>query len=151
MPIFCAFDSNARKRSQYADGDIEADAEYYRAHFSKAFRRPDQLENVVRRLRSHFTPEDIVKARAIEDRLYAQTWLAFDYDVLARLRKLNVPTLIIHSDHDFIPLECARNVADAMSGSRLVVLSDCGHFAFLERRAEVFDAIVDFVPQIRSA
>src|SRR5438552_2198471 len=28
---------------EYADGDIEADAEYYRAHFSKTLRRPDQL------------------------------------------------------------------------------------------------------------
>jgi proline iminopeptidase len=130
----------------YAEGDIELDAEYYRAHFSKTLRRPDQLESIVRRLRSHFMPEDIVKARAIEDRLYAQTWLLPDYDVLARLRKLNVPTLIIHGDHDLVPLECAKNVADAVSGSRLVVLSDCGHFAFLERPAEVLDAIVEFGP-----
>jgi proline iminopeptidase len=83
---------------EYADGDIETDIEYYRAHFSKTLRRSDQLESVVRRLRSHFTPKDIVKARAIEDRLYAQTWLSPEYDVLARLRKLKVPILIIHGE-----------------------------------------------------
>jgi proline iminopeptidase len=61
---------------EYAEGDIETDVEYYRVHFSETLRRSDQLESVVRRLRSHFTPKDIVKARAIEDRLYAQTWRA---------------------------------------------------------------------------
>jgi proline iminopeptidase len=133
------------KTREYVDGDIEADAEYYRAHFSRALRRSDHLEIVVRRLRSHFTPEDIVKARAIEDRLYAQTWLSREYDLPAGLGKLNTPTLVIHGDYDFIPLECSRNVADAVSGSRLVLLSECGHFAYLERPDEVLNAIIDFL------
>ena len=132
---------------EYADGDIGAEAEYYREHFGKALRRPAHLELVIRRLRSHFKPEDIVKARALEDRLYAQTWLVREYDLVPRLRKLNLPTLVIHGDHDLIPLECARNIAEAGVGSPLVVLSDCGHFAYLERPAEVRNAIVDFLPQ----
>ncbi len=128
---------------EYAMGDIETEAEYYRAHFSATVRRSDHLESVIRRLRSHFTPEDILKARAIEDRLYAQTWRSREYDLLARLRPLRTPTLVIHGDHDFVPLDCARNVAEAVCGSRLVELSECGHFSYLERPAEVFTAIVD--------
>jgi proline iminopeptidase len=130
---------------EYAAGDIEKDAEYYRAHFSNAFARSEQLEDVVGRLRSHFAPEDIVKARAIEARLYAQTWLSFDYALVDRLRNVKVPTLIVHGDRDLIPLACATNVAEAVSGSRLVVLDDCGHFAYIERPTEVLSAIVDFV------
>ena len=127
-------------------GDVEADAEYYRAHFSKAILRQDQLETVVGRLRAHFMPEDIVKARAIEERLYAQTWRqAADYGLLARLPKLNLPTLVIHGDRDFIPLQCAKNIVQAVPGSRLVVLRDCGHFASLERPAEVVEAITRFL------
>ena len=60
-------------KPDYVAGDVEMDTEYYRAHFGKALIRTDQLESVVRRLRSHFTPNDIVKARAIEDSLYAET------------------------------------------------------------------------------
>lgn len=134
-------------RPAYLAGDIETEAEYYRAHFSKAVRRADHLASVVGRLRAHFTPADIVKARAIEERLYAQTWLLPGYDLLARLRKLGAPTLIIHGDHDLIPFECSNHVAQAVSGSRLVVLADCGHFAYLERPAEVLDAIVGFLPR----
>ena len=134
-------------KPDYAAGDVETDAEYYRAHFGKALSRPDQLESVVRRLRSHFTPSDIVKARAIEDRLCAETWLSPEYDVLARLRKSQVPALIIHGDQDVVPLQCAAHVAEALAGSRLVVLSGCGHFAYLERPGEVLDAVADFVLQ----
>jgi proline iminopeptidase len=130
---------------EYANGDIETEAEYYRAHFSNALLQADHLESIIRRLRSHFKPKDILKARAIEDRLYAQTWLSPEYDLLARLGKLTVPTLIIHGDHDLIPLECASSVAEAVLGSRLVVLSDCGHFAYLERPTEVLNAIVHFL------
>ena len=131
---------------EYARGDIEAEAEYYRAHFSKALFRSDQVETVVRRLRAHFTPDDIVKARAIEERLHAQTWRqAAEHGPLARLPMLRAPTLVIHGDNDFIPLQCAKNVAQALPGARLVVLPDCGHFAFLERPAEVFAAITRFL------
>jgi proline iminopeptidase len=145
-PTLAKMDAIASK-PDYAAGDVEMDTEYYRAHFGNALGRPDQLESVVRRLRLHFTPSDIVKARAIEDRLYAETWLSAEYDVLARLRKTQVPALIIHGDNDVIPLRCATHVAEALSGSRLVVLSGCGHFAYLERPAEVLDAIADFVLQ----
>lgn len=130
---------------EYTEGDMETEADYYRAHFRNTLRRSDHLESIVRRLRSHFTPADILKARAIENRLHAQTWLSVEYDLVARLRKLKVPTLVIHGDQDLIPLECAGNIARAVSGSQLVVLGDCGHFAYLERPAEVLDTIVQFV------
>jgi pimeloyl-ACP methyl ester carboxylesterase len=53
-------------------------------------------------------------------------------------------SLVIHGDHDLIPLECVRNIAVAMFGSRLVVLSDCWHFAYLESPIEFLIAIVHF-------
>jgi proline iminopeptidase len=145
----------ARTRA-YAEGAIESEAEYYRAHFGATL-RPEDLERVVLRLRLHFTPQDILKARAIEDRLYAQTWRSPEYDLLAKLRRLRTPTLVIHGDRDLIPLSCARNIADAVPGARLVVLHDCGHFSYLERPAEVHGAIADHlarrparVPLVRS-
>jgi proline iminopeptidase len=134
-------------KPEYAAGDVETDAEYYRAHFSKALGRPDQLESVIRRLRSHFMPGDIVKARAIEDSLYAETWASPEYDVLAKLRRAKIPALIIHGGDDFVPLHCATHLAEALSGSRLVVLSGCGHFSYLERPDEVLAAILHFFPQ----
>ncbi|HVO87466.1 MAG TPA: alpha/beta fold hydrolase [Casimicrobiaceae bacterium] len=129
----------------YLSGDIEPEAEYYRAHFASTFRRHDQLEALVGRLRSHFTAQDIVKARAIEGRLYAQTWQLPDYDLTSRLGEFRAPTLVMHGADDLIPLQCARNLADAIAGARLVVLEDCGHFTYLERPSEVRRTITDFM------
>ena len=60
-----------------------------------------------------------------------------------KLRWLKVPTLVITGDRDLFPLDGTRNVADAIPGARLVVLNECGHFAYLERPADVLNAIVD--------
>lgn len=128
----------------YAEGDIETEADYYRLHFAAALRGSGRLDSVVQRLRAHFTPADIVKARIIEERLYAETWLKPEFDLLAPLSKAGVPTLTIHGDRDLVPLECARRIADAVPGSRLIVLRNCGHFSYLERPAEVFAAIDEF-------
>jgi len=127
---------------EYLAGDVEAEAQYYRAHFSAALHLPELVDVVVRRLRLDFAPNDIVKARAIEDRLYRQTWDSPDYDLLTDLRQRSARTLLIHGDRDLIPVQCARNIADAIPGAKLVVLKDCGHFAYLERPAEVASAIV---------
>lgn len=130
----------------YLRGDIDADAEYYRIHFRPALHRREHLDRVVGRLRAAFRPDGIVAARAIEDSLYAQTWSREAYDLIPRLRRLRVPTLVIHGDHDFVPLDIARHIASAIPGARLLVLRDCGHFAYLEQPERVRDAITKFLP-----
>jgi pimeloyl-ACP methyl ester carboxylesterase len=130
---------------RYAEGDVDTEAEYYRLHFARTLRRWGRLEAVIGRLRIDFSPEDIVKARVIEDRLYAQTWLRPEFDLLSPLAEARVPTLLVHGDEDLIPLECASAIADAVPGSRLIVLRECGHFSSLERPAEIADAIVAFM------
>ncbi len=131
--------------ARYAQGDLETDAEYYRIHFRATVRRAEQLERVVRSLRQGLAPEDIRKARAIEDRLYAETWGLSDYNLLPQLARLGTPTLVIHGDYDLVPVECAAHIAQAMPGARLVVLRDCGHFSYLECPDEVHKTIVDFI------
>jgi proline iminopeptidase len=113
-------------------GDVEADAAYHRLHFKPALHRPELVGEVVSRLRRHFTPETILLARAIEHRLQEQTWLREDYDLLPRLRRLDVPALVLHGEQDFIPVEVAANVAGAIPEARLRVLPRCGHFSYLE-------------------
>ena len=137
--------SALRSAPGYQAGDVATDIECYRIHFASAFRRPDQLDRLLARLRSAFTSEGIVAARAIEDRLYAQTWELGDYDLLARLGRLRIPTLVLHGDDDLIPIEIAREVADAIPGSRFVVLADCGHFAYVDQPDLARAAIVELL------
>lgn len=138
--------SALRSDPRYQAGDIALDLAYYRIHFGSAVRRPDQLDRLIGRLRSAFTSEGIVAARAIEDRLYKQIWDDQDYDLIARLGRLDIPTLVLHGDHDLVPIELAREVADAIPGAPLVVLSDCGHFAYLEQPDRVRAAVAGLMP-----
>jgi proline iminopeptidase len=126
-------------------GDIKADAAYYRIHFATALQRSGLLEVLVARLRRDFTAEGIVAARAIEQRLYEQTWENDRYDLLTRLEQARHPTLVIHGDADLIPVEVARHIAEAIPNARLEVLDDCGHFAFLDQPERTEDVITRFL------
>jgi proline iminopeptidase len=85
-----------------------------------------------------------VKARAVEDQLMRESWQVDSYDLLPKLQTLNIPTLVIWADHDFIPVEIAAHIARAMPNAHLVTLKDCGHFAYMECPGEVRNAIDDF-------
>jgi proline iminopeptidase len=58
----------------YKEGDPDAVTAYYRIHFKPALARPEDYEKIIARLRSSFTKEGVLKARAIEARLMNETW-----------------------------------------------------------------------------
>jgi proline iminopeptidase len=128
----------------YQAGDLALEAERYRLHFARTVRDPAVLDDVVGRLRRAFTPAAIVAARAIEDRLYANTWDRPDYDLLPALRRLATPTLVVHGEDDFVPLAIAREIADAIPRARLEILPT-SHFSYVERPAEVGALISGFL------
>jgi proline iminopeptidase len=118
--------------AEFRAGNLEAEAAYYRIHYRPAVHAPELVDRLVPRLRLNSTPEQVLTARAIEDRLYEQTWSAADYDLLPKLRHLDVPTLVIHGEVDFVPVEVSAHIAEAIPGARLAVLPHCGHFSYLE-------------------
>ena len=128
----------------YMEGDPNTVADYYRVHFKAAIRQPEHLEQVVQSLRLSFTQEGIFKARAIEDRLLDETWLLSDYNLLPQIQGLDIPTLVLHGEYDFIPVECASHIAGAIPDSRFVLLKECGHFAYLECPYQVRQEINGF-------
>ena len=94
--------------------------------------------------------EGIVKARAVEDRLMRDTWQVDSYDLLPKLRTLNIPTLVIWGDQDFIPRDIAAHIARAIPNAELVTLRNCGHFAYLECAGDVRNALNDFFRRTRA-
>jgi proline iminopeptidase len=126
-------------------GNLDVESEYYRLHFRPTLRAPDLLDLLVARLRANFTPERVLAARAIEDRLYGQTWACPGYDLLPALRRLTVPTLVLHGEDDFIPVEVVARIAGAIPGARLVVLPQRGHFAYIEAPDAVAFHVHDLV------
>jgi len=119
----------------YKEADPDAVVAYYRVHFKPALARSEDYEKLMIRMQARFIEqrkEGILKSRAIEARLMNDTWASPNgYDLLPKLKGLNIPALVITGDHDFFPF-AAEHIAQAIPGSRLVTLKDCGHFPYLE-------------------
>jgi proline iminopeptidase len=145
-------DDLARQREMtasaaYKEGDPEAVAARYRLHFKPALKRLEDYERLMAAMKAGFISqgrEGIVKARAAEDQLMRDTWEVEGYNLLPKLRNLNIPTLVIAGDADFIPGEIAGHIAEAIPNARLVTLRNCGHFAYLECPGDVRHAFDDF-------
>jgi proline iminopeptidase len=131
----------------YKEGDPEAVAARYRLHFKPALARAADYEKLMAIMKAQFViqgKDGILKARAVEDRLMRDTWQIDSYDLLPRLKVLNIPTLVLWGDHDFIPQEIATHIAQAIPNARMVTLKGCGHFTFLECPGAVRGALDGF-------
>jgi len=131
----------------YQQADPATVTARYRIHFSHALATPEHYEALMRAMAAAFLaqgPSGILKARAVEDRLMADTWQRPDYDLMPRLASLRVPALILYGDHDFIPRAISDHLARALPLAQLVILENCGHFAYLECPGAVDTALEDF-------
>ena len=109
----------------------------------QAVARPSNIRNPenLARLNLNWTQEDILKGRAIEDKFMEGLFWSEGFTLLPQLKGLRAATLVIHGDYDWIPVLCAVHIAEAIPGARLVMLNDCGHFAYIESPEEVHRAI----------
>jgi len=125
---------------EYFAGDPETVAQYYRIIFGTTIKQPEHLEQ----LNLNWEQEDILRGRAIEDRFVEGLYWSEGFTILPELKQLSSPTLVIHGDYDFIPVQCAARIAEAIPGACLAVLSDCGHFSYLESSEEVRKVMAEF-------
>ena len=68
-----------------------------------------------------------------------------DYDWRDDLRDLDIPRLVIHGREDGIPLAGAEAWARGYRQARLIVLSPCGHFSYIEQKQAVLAAVNTFL------
>jgi len=65
---------------------------------------------------------------------------------LARLKEVNVPTLVIHGETDrLVPPQHARILADAIPNARLVMLPHASHIFFTDQFEPARDAMMAFL------
>ncbi len=74
-----------------------------------------------------------------------------DMDVRDLLASVRVPTLVLHREHEFIPLECAQYLAEHIDGARLVVLPGTDHIPFYGDAAGYAEEIEEFLTGARHA
>lgn len=63
-------------------------------------------------------------------------------------KKIKKSSLIVWGEKDGeTPLYMAKRLNKFIVGSKLVILKDCGHFAFLEKKLEFFDVVNKFLKE----
>ncbi len=101
-----------------------------------------------------FNPDLMSKMRLTldEDKIQKLMWVGQlmnsyldDYDIAEDLTAIAVPVLIIHGDYDTIPLESAEIIHSRISGSKLLVIKDCGHFPFIEAPEIFLREVASFI------
>ena len=71
------------------------------------------------------------------------------YDVLDRLKDIEVPTLVICGREDKLtPLKYSRHLAEVIPDARIEVIDSAGHMAMLERPVEVQRAVKAFMDSV---
>lgn len=66
-------------------------------------------------------------------------------EYLARLSSIHVPTLVICGDHDESNPRLSRTMHEKIAGSKLVILPQAGHMAFVDQPTMYIKAVSDFL------
>ena len=69
-------------------------------------------------------------------------------DLAARLRKLQMPSLVLHAEADPRPAWPSRQVAEFLPNARFVMLPRAGHFPWIEQPAILRRALRDFITDL---
>ena len=116
----------------------EAREAFFKAMYSAFFRDRSLLP----RLDFGFTEATAAHAVGAEEQLTEQI-LALDPTSL--LSNVRSPTLVVHAEHDLIPLSFSTFLAAEIQGAHLVVLDGVGHFSYLEDPALFNSAAIPFL------
>jgi len=68
-----------------------------------------------------------------------------EYDWRQAMATIQAPTLVMHGDKDFIPVQAAREWATTMPNARLFVMRGYGHFPYMEAPEPFFTAVDQFL------
>lgn len=68
-----------------------------------------------------------------------------DWDLRDRLRRLDVPTLVVHGEQEAIPMDLVEEWVGTMPNARLVRVPRAAHFAYAERPDVVWPEVERFL------
>lgn len=83
----------------------------------------------------------------VTGRTQSEVWDSLgDFDLRPSLRRLDIPAVVLHGDHDVIPVEASRELADAFDAP-FHLLPNCGHVPYIEAFDQFVAVLDDFLPR----
>lgn len=122
---------------EYEAGEIDAVERYYQVFYVPFFNDREAALSTQYRL-----TENRTKNRDTAQRLFADFG---EHALPMRLNSISCPALVVHAEHDPVPLASSAAIADAIPQGQLVVIPGSGHYGFLESPDTVAAAVEPFL------
>jgi len=123
--------------SEYEAGDVPAVERYYQVFYVPFFNERQVALSTQYRL-----TENRTKNRDTAQRIFADFG---EHALPMRLGSISCPTLVIHGEHDPVPVASSAAIADAIPQGQLVVIPGSSHYGFLESPETVAAAVEPFL------
>jgi proline iminopeptidase len=147
-------DSTARARLADANrrlGDPNADTaairqacrDYWAAALRPRLAKPDASIGLLRSDLCASDPRGIRYGLLTTNRAVMASY--GEWDLRDGLRRLAVPTLVVHGEEDAIPMDLVREWVTTMPNARLLPVPGAAHFAYAERPEVVWPAVERFL------
>jgi proline iminopeptidase len=114
---------------------------YFKLRYAPFFRDRENLE----RATLGFNPNTAANVVEAWERTFRDLE---DHDPMATLAKVGCPTLVVHGEHDPVPAEFARLIAEGIDGAEYAFLEGSSHFAYLEDPALFLEAVLPFLRRV---
>jgi pimeloyl-ACP methyl ester carboxylesterase len=118
-----------------------------RTGLAQAFRDPEGSAEYTRFWGREFTPEETERVELHREMTCRIAWKPYMHSLTLRplLAGVGAPTLVVWGAEDAIaPVECGEMYRDAIAGSRLVTIENCGHMPEMEKPGEFAALVRDF-------
>ena len=119
-------------------------SDLYRKLFSVYFYNSEE----VRELSLNFSIESARSGFKVNEEMSKTFWLRPNINLFPSLKKLSVPTFILHGKQDIVPVWTAQEIKDAIPQSEIVVLDYCDHFPYIEQPSQFFRELNKFLKKI---
>lgn len=122
----------------FKNRNLDAITQSYKQFFQPFFHQPQHAEN----LNLGFTLQSAINSIDVREKL-EENFFQKSYNYENELRKLQIPTLIIHGESDLIPRFVPEQLNRLIPNSKAIYLKECGHFPHLEQPTNLFNAILE--------
>jgi proline iminopeptidase len=133
--------------SKYNDFKELSDSEIsdlYKTLFSVYFFNPDE----VNKLNLNMNAASARSGFKVMEHMSQTSWLKPHINLVPGLKKLEVPTLVIHGRQDIVPAWTAQEIKDSIPNAEIAYLEQCGHFPYIEKPKPFFAKIRQLISKI---
>jgi len=122
-------------------------SDLYRKLFSAYFYNSEGVKD----LSLNFSVASAQSGFKVMEEMSKTYWLQPNIDLFPKLKKLKVPTFILHGKQDIVPAWTAQEINDAIPQSEIVILDHCDHFPYIEQPSQFFAELNEFLHKINQS